>query len=363
MATRLTASRPHLARKALCQAALFLLLLLVAGCDRAADTTSSSSERSPGAPASGAKSAYEPVELRFSDPGNAGVMAYGKRWGSFDEELAKYNAKIVWVPAAGAFSANFEAMNAGAINTSGGAVSPIVGALSHNLRFKIFAIGNPSGVRQAGVLAPPGSPIKTLHDLVGKRVAVNWAAHGDYVLLKALAKAGVPADKVTRVPIQPPEAAAAFATGKIDAWSTFGVFYSTAVKNGSRVLATEAEIESDDVSVNAAHEDTLKKNPEAFRAFIRVVERLTERAHREPEKFQNVFTDKGPRAVSGQLLEEAIEDTRVAPRIHVPTKEDRDRVSRVAKLLFENKSIDRDIQVDEIVFDLDAVRKQAAVKP
>ncbi|HSC89582.1 MAG TPA: NrtA/SsuA/CpmA family ABC transporter substrate-binding protein [Polyangiaceae bacterium] len=315
-----------------------------------------------GAP-SAAASKYERIELRFSDPGNAGVMAFGKREHSFDAELAKYNATIVWVPAAGAFSANFEAMNAGAINSSGGAVSPVVGALAHDLKFRIFAIGNPAGVRQAGVLAPKGSEIRSLQDLVGKRVAVNWAAHGDYVLLKALERAGVPADKVVRVPIQPPEAAAAFATGKIDAWSTFGVFFSTAVKNGARVLAAESEIESDDVSVNAASEVLLKKNPEAFRAFIRVVERLSEQARREPEKFQNVFTDKGPAAVSGDLLREAIEDTRNAPRIHVPSAEDKSRVARVAKLLFDNRSIDRDIRVDEIVFDLDAARQHAAVAP
>ncbi len=326
-----------------------VLLVGTAGCEKKVEPPTTE----PAATAS----KYAAVELRFSDPGNAGVMAYGKREHSFDEELAKYNAKIVWVPAAGAFSANFEAMNAGAINTSGGAVSPIVGALAHNLKFRIFAIGNPAGVRQAGVLAPAGSSIRSLADLVGKRVAVNRAAHGDYVLLKALAKVGVPADKVERVAIQPAEAAAAFATGKIDAWSTFGVFYGTAVKHGARVLVTEEEIESDDVSVNAANEEILKKNPEAFRAFIRVVERLTEQARREPEKFQNVFADKGPTALSGELLREAIADTRDASRIHVPTAEDRARVGRVAKLLFENGSIDRDIHVDEIVFDLDAAPK------
>ncbi len=204
-------------------------------------------------------STHEAIEIRFSDPGNAGVMAYGKKHGSFDAELAKYNAKIVWVPAGGASSANFDAMNSGAINASGAAVSPIVGALSHNLKFKIFAIGNPSSVRQAGVIVPKDSPVQSLKDLEGKRVAVNWAAHGDYVLLKALTNAGVDPNRVVRVPIQPAEAAAAFATGKIDAWSTFGVFFSTAVRNGAKVLVTEEQVESDDVSVNAANESVLSK--------------------------------------------------------------------------------------------------------
>jgi sulfonate transport system substrate-binding protein len=304
---------------------------------------------------------YAPVEIRFSDPGNAGVMAYGKKHGSFEAELAKYNAKIAWIPAGGAFSANFDAMNSGAINASGAAVSPIVGALSHNLKFKIFAIGNPSSVRQAGVVVPRDSSVKSLQELVGKRVAVNWAAHGDYVLLKALTKAGVDPNSVTRVPIQPAEAAAAFATGKIDAWSTFGVFYSTAVRNGAKVLVTEEQIDSDDVSVNAANEAVLSKNPDAFLAFIEVIRELTELAHQEPEKFQNVFADKGPTALSGALLQDAIEDTRIAPVVRVPTVDDRDRVGRVAQLLFENKSIDRAIRADDLVFDLEAAAKSVSL--
>jgi hypothetical protein len=83
-----------------------------------------------------------------------------KREGILERELAKVNAKIEWVPAFGAFSANFEAMNTGAINASGGAISPIVGALAHNLKFKVFAIADPSAQLQAGIIVPGDSPIK-----------------------------------------------------------------------------------------------------------------------------------------------------------------------------------------------------------
>jgi sulfonate transport system substrate-binding protein len=303
------------------------------------------------------------IVIRFSEPGNAGVLAYAKREGIFERELARVNAKIEWVPAAGAFSANFEAMNSGAINASSAAVSPIVGALGHNLKFKIFAISDPAGVKQAGIISPAGSAIRRIEDLVGKRVAVNLAAHGDYMLLRALEKRGVPANKVVRVPIQPPDAAAAFATGKIDAWSTFGVFFSTAVRNGANVLAYESELESDDVGVTSANAELLRRNPQAFLVFLRVFQDLTRRAHEFPEKFQNVFTDKGPAAVSGDNLRIAIEDSRTLPVPHLPSAVDRERVAHVAKLLFDNRSIDRNIPLDEIVFDLEAAASKSARAP
>lgn len=305
-------------------------------------------------------SGAEAITIKFSDPGNAGPLAYGKREGIFERELAKVNAKIEWVPGPGAFSASFEAMNSGAINASGAAVSPIVGALAHNLPFRIFSISDPAEMRQAGVIVPKGSSVRNIRELVGKRVAVNWAAHGDYVLLRALQKHGVDPKQVARVPIQPPDAAAAFATGKIDAWSTFGVFYATAVRNGAHVLARESEIGSDDVGVTSAHISVLKKNPEAFETFVRVHQDLVRIGHREPEKFQNVFTDKGPKALSGELLRVAIEETRDAPVPRIPTEDDRERVGKVATLLFDNKSIDKNIAVDEIVFDVSTARKKAA---
>jgi sulfonate transport system substrate-binding protein len=334
--------------------AVVVLALLVAAC----------SERSkPAAPAvSAAAARYQPVVLRFADPGNGGVqggvLAYAKREGILERALAEVNARIEWVPGAQAFSANFEAMNSGAINAAGGAISPIVGALAHNLKFKIFSVSDPAAMKQAGIVVPGNSPVRSIADLAGRRVAVNLAAHGDYILLKALANAGVPADKVNRIPIQPPDAAAAFATGKIDAWSTFGIFFSTAVRNGARVLTYESDIDSDDVSVNAASTELLEKNPAAFQTFIKVIQDLVALAHRSPEKFQNVFTDKGPTALSGDELRIAIEQTRQLPIPHVPAAADRARVANVARLFVQNRSIDRDIGVDEIVFDVDRAAAQ-----
>jgi sulfonate transport system substrate-binding protein len=336
------------------KALLLLASLLFLGCKSPAKAASA---EQPGK--------LEPIVIRFSDPGNGGtsVFAYARREGIFERELAKVNAKIEWVPGAQAFSANFDAMNSGAINASGGAISPIVGALAHNLKFKIFSIADPGPMNQAGLVVPAASPIKAVGDLVGKRVAVNLAAHGDYLLLKALADAGIPAASVERVNIQPPDAAAAFATGKIDAWATFGVFFNTAVRNGARVLVSEADVGSDDVNVTAANVEVLERNPAAFREFIRITNNLIALAHKSPELFQNVFTDKGPTALSGDDLRLAVDYTRGLPPARVPTTADRKRVESVAKLFFANKSIDRNISTDEIIFDLDEAVKRKGLVP
>jgi sulfonate transport system substrate-binding protein len=337
-------------------AALALLAVSFGDCKRSGSSGPAAAAQT-GPSSSGGRPDNEPLVVKFSDPGNAGVFAYAKREGILERELAKVNATIAWIPAAGAFSANFEAMNSGAMNASGGAISPIIGALSHNLQFKIYAIADPSGATRSGIISPAGSAIRTLKDLVGKRVAVNLAAKGDYVLLKALANAGISAAQVERLPIQPPDAAAAFATGRIDAWSTFGTFFTTAIKNGAHVLAVERDLQSDDVSVLAANVAVLQKNPAAFQVILRVSQELTALAHQSPEKFENVFKDKGPTALSGDELRLATEETRVAPVFRVPTAADKTRIRNVAEIFFDNRSIDRKIAVDDIVFDVDQAAK------
>ena len=140
-------------------AVLVLVVLPLAACTETAK-----------APPSPPSSKHEAVVLRYSDPGNAGVLAYAKREGVLERALAKVNATIEWVPGAQAFSANFEAMNSGAINASGGAISPIVGALAHNLKFKISA----SPTRRARGRRASSSPRRALSGRSGSWSASVW---------------------------------------------------------------------------------------------------------------------------------------------------------------------------------------------
>jgi hypothetical protein len=57
--------------------------------------------------------------------------------------------------------------------------------------------------------------------------------------------------------------------------------------------------------------------------------------------------------VSGDELRIAIDETRKLPAYRLPTASDRARVANVASLLYRNKSIDRDMTVDDVIFDLD----------
>jgi len=104
----------------------------------------------------------------------------------------------------------------------------------------------------------------------------------------------------------------------------------------------------------AASTEVLEKNPAAFRVLLRVAQSLVLEQREHPERFVNVFTSQGPTALSGEELALAIQAGRTAPLFRVPSATDRARVTNVTKLFSRHGSIDREIDVKDVVFDLDA---------
>jgi sulfonate transport system substrate-binding protein len=353
-----TRSRPRFVAIVL----LLVLALVAAACGDDSDAETSSTTAAPADTAAGATTAapsteptYEEITIKIlGGSSNSGIIPYAKKTGLLEEELAKVNAKIEWVDGPAAFSANLDAMRSGAITTSQAAVSPVVGALIAGLDFKIFAISPPSEAKSAGIVAGKDSGIKTVKDLVGKKVAVNPAAHGEYILLKALEEAGVPFDQVERVPIQPPDAAAAFASGAVDAWSTFGNFFTGALANGATLLTYESDLDSDDVGVIAASAEQIEKNPAAFKVIVDVYNQLVEESHAEPEKFQNIFQQSGPTFVEGATLTQQIEDTKLTPPSELATPEGIARVQGVLDIFVEAGVLQKSAPVEDVVFDINA---------
>ncbi|MBF6385449.1 NrtA/SsuA/CpmA family ABC transporter substrate-binding protein [Nocardia farcinica] len=292
--------------------------------------------------------------LKVTDPGNSGPLAVGKREGLFDAALAPLGAKVEWVNTTPGFSSNLKLFNTGELDVSGAAFSPVVGALSKDVGVRIVAVQDPAGKDQSGIIATPQSGIRSVQDLVGKRVAVNPAAKGEYILLRALAQAGVPADQVTRVPLQQKEAASAFATGKVDAWASFLVPYQEAKANGGVEIATEASIGSRDNTVVVFRTEVLDERPDIAAKYLEVLQQLSERQRANPAEFENVFEQTGPRALSGPRLADALRVGGEATVPHLPDQEDAEALADVVDIFLANGVISRTITPADIFYDLRA---------
>lgn len=119
-----------------------------------------------------------------------------------------------------------------------GDVPPITGA-AKEYGFKIVGTAHYLDPKLAteDIVVPKGSPIKTLKDLKGKKIAIPQGSSAHGLALLALKSVGLTPKDVQISFLDPAAGATAFASGKVDAWSIWNPQAALAVKAGARVLA------------------------------------------------------------------------------------------------------------------------------
>jgi sulfonate transport system substrate-binding protein len=120
-----------------------------------------------------------------------------------------------------------EAINVGAIDFGNTGETPPVFAQAAGAPIRYVAY-EPPAVKGEAILIPKDSPLKSVADLKGKKVAVARGSNAHYLLVKALEKAGVEYEDITPVYLAPSDARAAFETGAVDAWSIWDPYQSSA---------------------------------------------------------------------------------------------------------------------------------------
>lgn len=228
-------TRPALSRSrgGLAVAAL-LALGALAGC------SSSSSSAPAGASASGspsgtgsAQAAVASVTLHIGDQAGTGAQALLTAAGL----IGKLPFRVAWSD----FTSGppmLQAMAAGSVDVGGVGNAPPVFAAAGGDQIAIVGAlqANPHG---SALLVPKGSPVRSVVQLRGKRIAVAQGSSADYHLLTALNKAGISVHDVTLVYLQPAAGLAALTSGHVDAWDIWSPFVQQAeAQNHARQLVS-----------------------------------------------------------------------------------------------------------------------------
>ncbi|THA79528.1 transporter substrate-binding domain-containing protein [Streptomyces sp. A0642] len=310
-------------------------------------TACGTSEADSSAP--GSKAA---VTVRIPDPGNSGVLALGKKDGSLDKALAKAGATVRWTGSAGPFAPAAQAMNAGQLDIATGSITSGITSLAQRPGFKFFTAVDPDATGE-GILVREGSGIRSVADLVGKKVAVNQGGTGEYLLLKALAKAGIPADEVTRVYLRPDQTAAVFNAGKVDAWAVWATYAVAEIGSGkAHFLADGAAIGSDNYSLNAVRTEFAEQHPKVVAALYQYLHEASAKEKQNPAAYLNVFTDVGPTAVTGKAKEVQTAITAKGGTVDPIGPEDIERFKAVAAFYAQQKVTKGQVDVASHLLDV-----------
>jgi sulfonate transport system substrate-binding protein len=165
-----------------------------------------------------------------------GTLVLLKARGSLEKRLAPLHVEVQWTE----FPAGpqlLEGLNVGSIDFGTVGEAPPIFAQAAGA--DLVYVGNePAAPAAEAIIVPKNSPIKSVTELKGKKIALNKGANAHYLLVKLLEKAGVRYNDIDTVFLAPADARAAFERGSVDAWAIWEPFLSAAERQtGARMLA------------------------------------------------------------------------------------------------------------------------------
>ena len=173
----------------------------------------------------GAAQAADLKELKIGYQ-KTGLPVIARQQKLIEKALEPQGVTVSWVE----FTAGpplVEALNVGAINVGWtGDAPPIFGQSAGSAIVYVAAL--PGNVGGEAIVAKAESGIKSVADLKGKKVAVGKGTSAHNLLIAALEKNGLAFDQIEPVYLAPADAAAAFASDKVDAWSIWDPFLAIA---------------------------------------------------------------------------------------------------------------------------------------
>jgi sulfonate transport system substrate-binding protein len=165
-----------------------------------------------------------------------GTLVLLKARGSLEKRLAPLHVEVQWTE----FPAGpqlLEGLNVGSIDFGTVGEAPPIFAQAAGADL-VYVANEPPASSGEAILVPKDSPIKTVADLKGKKVALNKGSNVHYLLVKLLEKAGVRYSDIDTIFLTPADARAAFERGSVDAWVIWEPFFAAAQRQtGARILA------------------------------------------------------------------------------------------------------------------------------
>ncbi len=236
-----------------------------------------------------------------------GIQKYGslvlvKERGNLERRLKGQGWRVTWTE----FPAGpqlLEALNVGAIDfgTTGEAPPIFAQAAGADLLYVGHEPPAPAG---EAILVPAESPIRSVVDLKGRKVALNKGSNVHYLLVKALESAGLGIADIEPVYLPPADARAAFERGSVDAWAIWDPFLAAAeAATGARTLVNGVGLVSNHQFYLAAR-PFAGEHPDVVRVVLDDLADVARWAEPNPGEVAQLF---GPRlGIPAPVLEVAL---------------------------------------------------------
>jgi len=147
-----------------------------------------------------------------------------KAKGELEKNLAAQGVHVKWVE----FPAGpqlLEGLNVGSVVFGEAGEAPPIFAQAANPNL-VYVANQPPAPTAEALIVQKDSPIQSVQDLKGKRIALNKGSNVHYLLLKLLEANNLTLNDIQPVYLPPSDARAAFEKGAVDAWVIWDPFFA-----------------------------------------------------------------------------------------------------------------------------------------
>lgn len=284
-----------------------------------------------------------PAQLRIGFQKSAVNLVILKQQGALEKRFPATKVQWIEFPAGPQL---LEALAVGSLEIGLTGDSPPVFAQAAGKDLR-YVGAEPPKPRSSAILVKEDSPIRSLAELKGRKIALQKGSSAHYLLVRAVAQGGLQWSDITPIYLPPSDARAAFERGAVDAWAIWDPFYAaTEIDVKTRVLSTGEGLSGNN-SFYLASTAFTQNHPATLAAIFEELTRADAyvQSHRK-EAAQLIAEFSG---LSRATVHRFIERRPKSPTGPLPAALVADQ-QRVADAFFQLGLIPRPVQVSEIVW-------------
>ncbi|MEH0875410.1 sulfonate ABC transporter substrate-binding protein [Pectobacterium cacticida] len=220
--------------------------------------------------------------VRIGYQKSATTLVLLKEEGSLENRLRSQGVTVEWTQFPGGPQL-LEGLNIGAIDFGFTGETPPVFAQAAQADL-VYVANEPASPTAEAILVLKDSPLNSVAQLKGKKVALNKGSNVHYLLVQALSEAGLQYSDITPVYLPPADARAAFENGSVDAWVIWDPFSAAAERQiHARVLRDGRGIVNN-YQFYLARRDFAVKHPQVITALIEEIRLIGKKAVDDPAR-------------------------------------------------------------------------------
>ncbi|MCO5366494.1 aliphatic sulfonate ABC transporter substrate-binding protein [Pseudomonas alliivorans] len=262
-----------------------------------------------------------------------------KHFGWLEQALPQ--SKVTWVLSQGS-NRSLEYLNSGSVDFASSASLSAVLARANGSPIKSVYVY--SRAEWTAFVVRKDSPLQTVADLKGKKIAATKGTDPYLFTLRALQQAGLKKDDVELLHLQHPDGRIALEKGDVDAWAGLDPHMAASeIQAGSRLLYRNKDFNS--YGVLSVTETYAKEHPEAIKTVLTAYEKAREWAVGHPDELARLLAQESGLPLEVARLQLSRTDLS-APQL---SPKDVESSKAAAPILVSEELVRKGVNVEQVV--------------